>query len=212
MQLFCIRDWNNKKHYFTARGLYKRIMRDSRSNYNWIASATELVKVCERSDFPKKYALEIELAILNCFANLETKRHLDSMQDSHDADSVDYCYRAISIANDPKDPRIIAVKQKYLKAIIAGVVQYKHPIGNSFRNVPNYGPAYRKICEEWQKQRLEEYQDVYLASSAILRIALSEDFEQTIKAAEEKGIFEKEQNDRLNRIISYDWIPPDHIL
>ena len=121
MTLFCFRDWNNKKRHFTAKRLYKRIMKDSKSDYNWIASAAELVQVCERADFPKKYALEIELAILNCFANLELKRHIPSTHANNDEASVDFCYRAIIDANITNDPRINAVKHKYLKAIIAGV-------------------------------------------------------------------------------------------
>lgn len=202
MTLFCIRDWNNKKRYFTAKGLYKRIMKDSKSDYNWIASATELVQVCERADFPRCYALEIELAILNCFANIETKRHIYSSQDRNDQASVDYCYRAISTTNNSKDPRIVAVKQKYLNAIIAGVLKYKTTAGDSLRGVIGYGPAYSKICEAWQKECFEEYKDVYLSSTSELRLALSKSLEETIKAAEENGIFEKEKNDRLDRFLT----------
>ena len=202
MTLFCFRDWNNKKRHFTAKRLYKRIMKDSKSDYNWIASAAELVQVCERADFPKKYALEIELAILNCFANLELKRHIPSTHANNDEASVDFCYRAIIDANITNDPRINAVKHKYLKAIIAGVVKYELTQGAMLRRSASYGPAYCKICEVWQKERFDEYKDVYLSSAYELRLALAESFNQTIKTAEEKGVFEKEKQERIERFIN----------
>lgn len=197
--MFCLKDWKGRKRYFTAKGLYKRVMRDSKSDYDWITSATELVQVCERADFPKKYALEIELAILNCFANLELKRHIPSTHANNDQASVDFCYRAIIDANITNDPRINAVKHKYLKAIIAGVVKYELTKGAMLRRTASYGPTYCKICEVWQKERFEEYKDVYLASAYELRLALAESFNHTIKAAEESGIFEKEKQERLDR-------------
>lgn len=209
MTLFCVRTWNNKKRYFTAKGLYKRIMKDSKSDYGWIASASELVSVCERADFPKKYALEIELAILNCFANLELKRHIPSTCASNDRASVDFCYRAVMDANITDDPRINAVRYKYLKAIIAGVVKYKATLGDTLRLTSHYGPAYSKICEVWRKERFEEYKDVYLSSAYELRLALVESFNQTIKTAEERGVFEKEKQERIERFINLTFADED---
>ena len=34
--------WRGDKHSLTAKQLYDRVLEDSKSDYNWIASATEL--------------------------------------------------------------------------------------------------------------------------------------------------------------------------
>jgi len=65
VKTFRIKSWSGKIHRMTAQQLYERILKDSKSNYNWIASATELVRVCRHPDFPGKYAQEIKLAYLN---------------------------------------------------------------------------------------------------------------------------------------------------
>ena len=41
-----INGWRGKEYSLTAKELYERVMEDCKSNYNWIASATELVRVC----------------------------------------------------------------------------------------------------------------------------------------------------------------------
>ena len=58
-------------YFMTDVELCNRVMRDSKSDKNWIASARELVRVCKNPFFSKEYALSIKVAILNCFANLE---------------------------------------------------------------------------------------------------------------------------------------------
>ena len=58
-------------HSLTAKQLYEQILDDSKSDYNWIAPASELVKICKNTSFPTEYALAIKCAILNCFSNIE---------------------------------------------------------------------------------------------------------------------------------------------
>ena len=69
-----VKGWNGDTHSLTAKALYERVLEDSKSDYNWIASATELVRVCNDPCFPEMYSVGIKLIILNCFANLETKK------------------------------------------------------------------------------------------------------------------------------------------
>ena len=59
-----------KKRSMRATDIYNAVMHDSKeSDYNWIASAKELVKLCKNENFPIEYSTEIEMAILICFAN-----------------------------------------------------------------------------------------------------------------------------------------------
>lgn len=49
--------------------IHKIIMKQSKiSNYDWLASADELVDVCNKKGFNKKYSIDIKCAILNCYA------------------------------------------------------------------------------------------------------------------------------------------------
>ena len=68
--------WNGDIHTLSAKALYERVLADSKSDYNWIASATELVKVCNSPSFPEMYAQAIKIIILNCFANLDCRRNI----------------------------------------------------------------------------------------------------------------------------------------
>lgn len=47
------------------------------SNYDWLASADELVDVCNRKGFNRKYAIDIKCAILNCYAILFHRSEVD---------------------------------------------------------------------------------------------------------------------------------------
>ena len=69
-----IKGWTGKIYGLTAKDLYERVLQDSQSDYNWIASASELVRTCNDPTFPERYAQDIKRIILNCFANLELKR------------------------------------------------------------------------------------------------------------------------------------------
>lgn len=57
--------WHNERYFMTAKQLCERVLTDSKSDYNWIASAAELVRVCTQPSFPQEYAQAIEIAILN---------------------------------------------------------------------------------------------------------------------------------------------------
>ena len=83
-----ITGWKGKKYSLTAKQLYERVLEDSKSDYNWIASATELVRVCNDSCFPEKYAIAIKIIILNSFANLELQKECYSNVESTDAETV----------------------------------------------------------------------------------------------------------------------------
>ena len=184
MSLFTITGWRGDEHSLTAKKLYERVMKDSQSDYNWIASATELVRVCNQSKFPEKYAQEIQIAILNCFANLETKKEVGSYQESTDADTVNFCYNALADVSEEGNK----VRQKYLKAVIEGITKYHF----RFLDFDHYGPTYHKICEEWKRVKFEEYSHISSLDFKKLRKALDDEFDKTMRTAEEEGAFQKD--------------------
>lgn len=182
---FSVKGWNGTKYQLTAKQLYERVLADSQSDYNWIASATELVRVCNDPDFPIEYAKKIKLLILNCFANLELKKEYESHGKSTDAQAVYSCYNSLQ----DTDEDVITVKTKYLKAIISSVVKYD---SYSVRFHRHLGPTYNKICKNWQQEKFDFYFKQNQIDFVRLRKILYVDFDDTIKEAEKEGAFVKD--------------------
>ena len=187
--------WSGDEYSLTAKKLYERVMKDSKSDYNWIASATELVRVCKQLKFPETYAQEIQIAILNCFANLETKKELESHQEPTDADAVNFCYNSLADISEEANK----VRQKYLKAVIEGVTKYHFGI----LEFNHYGPTYHRICEKWERAKFEEYNHVSSLDFKKLRKALNDEFDQTMRAAEKEGAFEKDDEKHLEAMRNF---------
>ena len=184
--------WDGKEHSITAKKLYERVMKDCESDYNWIASATELVRVCKQFKFPEKYAQEIQIAILNCFANLETKKEIGSHQEPTDADAVNFCYNSLAGTSEEAN----RVRQKYLKAVIEGITKYHFRL----LEFNHYGPTYHRICEEWKRVKFEEYGSMSSLDFKKLRKALDAEFDKIMKTAEEEGAFQKDDEKHLEEM------------
>lgn len=184
---FLITGWHGETQLLTAKNLYERILEDSKTDYNWLASATELVKVCNEPDFPKMYATNIKIIILNCFANLELQQERCYNRRRIDEEAVYSCYNSLP----EKDAAIIKAKEKYLAAIIEGITRYS---GDEERFPIYSGPAYKETCEDWKKAKLNEYAYEAKIDFNQLREKLNTDFEKTIKEADEKGIFDEDDN------------------
>lgn len=190
--LYLVKGWNGSRHLMTAKRLYKRVIEDSKYDFNWIASATELVRVCMNSKFPEKYAIGIKTAILNCFANLETKGRWRGYTEPTDDDAVYYCYNSLSSMEE----EVLNAKQKYLAAII-----------HCSSRVPHYnfsfhldGETYLKLREEWRKKKLDELAPKKDINFKELIKELEADFSKTVKIAEDGGTF-KEDDDKWHQEI-----------
>ena len=180
---FTITGWRGNKYSLTAKELYERVMADSKFNYNWIAPATELVRVCNEKCFPEEYAKGIKIAILNCFANLETRKEEDFTRSlPTDRVAVYSCYDSL----DGTDADVVAVKCKYLMAVIDAVTKYTQ---TECRFPLHLGPTYQRICEQWKKSKFHEYVSKEHIFWGQLRQELNDDFEKTIQMAEEEGAF-----------------------
>ena len=176
-------------HSLTAKALYERVLEDSKSDdYNWIASATELVKVCNDSCFPEMYAVCIKMIILNCFANLELQKEYPSYGEATDKEVVYSCYHSLPSTDDTAKK----VKDKYLTAVITGITKYtqceaRFPI--------HVGATYRQKVEQWKKAKFDEYVSATEIDFDQLREDLYADFDRMVKTAEEEGAFEKEDEE-----------------
>lgn len=180
----------NNKYSLTAKQLYKRVMQDSKSDYEWIASATELVRICNEPDFPEEYAQGIKVAILNCFSN--TMRNDDSIYVlSTDPDAVHSCYNSLS----KTDKKITEAKENFLYALIERITKCHFEIWEFY----HYGPTYSKICKEWQDSKFKEYVGEEQLDFKKFIETLDNDFGETIQAAENQGAFKQEDEDKMKR-------------
>ena len=181
--------WRGDKHSLTAKQLYDRVLEDSKSDYNWIASATELVRVCNDPCFPEIYAVGIKIIILNCFANLELQKEYPSKGELTDAEAVYSCYNSLPTTDETAKK----VKEKYLTAVITGITKYTQ---SEVRLPIHVGPTYTKKVEEWKKKKFDEYVSaVTILNFDQLREDLYTDFDKMVKTAEEEGVFEKDDKE-----------------
>ena len=193
---YVVKGWRGTEYSMTAEELYHRVLADSQSDYNLIASATELVRVCNEKYFPEIYANGIKLIILNCFANLELKKEYPFNREKTDNDVVHSCYHSLPST----DETVIKVKEKYLTAILEGVIRYTK---SEVRLPIHIGPAYRKVCEDWKKTKLEEYSSKVKIDFKKLREDLYEDFEMTIRKAERDGVFDEEDKENKMEVSKF---------
>lgn len=191
-----VKGWDGDTYSLTAKKLYERVLADSKSDYNWIAPATELVRVCNKPYFPEMYAQGIKLIILNCFANLELQKEYTSRIKKTDNEAVYSCYHSLPST----DETVIKVKRKYLSAIITGVIKYTK---SEVRFPIHIGDSYTKLCEDWKKAKLDEYASKEKIDFEKLRKDLYSDFEKTIKTAEEEGLFDEDDEARRTRISKF---------
>ena len=128
---FTFKDHYGREQTMRAIDIYNTIMQESKeSDYNWIAPAIELVKLCKNPNFPREYAVEIEMAILNCFANIEARVNRGGdkyITKANDALAVQYCYDELgrlSQSTDNKDLKktLCSVRTRYLKEMVSSAV------------------------------------------------------------------------------------------
>ena len=167
----------------TAEQLKNRVLNDSKSNYDWIASATELVRICNSKNFPQKFAVEIKRAILNSFANLATANDEDfSYERSTDQQVVIECFNTLDQNNELNKK----IQQKYIMQRIRAVTY------NSFELPPImiYGEEFIDFRNQWIQKQYQEINELKEISQNIFE-ALKNKFLLELEEAEKTGVFEK---------------------
>ena len=187
-QRYLIHGWRDSEHVLTAKELHERVMTDSKSDYNWIAPARELVRICKKTSFPSDYALDIKIAILNCFANIEHRANCGGdryCDDSADKEAVQYCYNSLyGIDNE----EAIVARKRYLTEMIdtASYVRFMDSLYHP-------GPTFKKLREDWSKSKFEEYISQEKIDFKQLIETLRSSFTEVITTAESNGKYEEEE-------------------
>ena len=187
-----------KIYSLTAKQLYERILDDSKSDYNWIASASELVKVCKKTSFPTEYALAIKCAILNCFTNIEHiancggDRYIDKPADQ---EAVQECYNSLY---QVEDEEAISVRKRYLSEMIARASDIR-----IFDPFYHPGPTFRKLRKDWIKSKVQEHISQERIDFKQLVKALHNEFVEIIKKAEADGAFDEDEKEERESLKKY---------
>ncbi len=188
MKKYAIQGWDEKVYLLSDKQLCERIISDSKSNYNWIAPARELVRVCRKKGFNKEYAIKIKVAILNCFANIEHEDRINHgdkyLNDSRDDKAIEQCYNSLYGVDDEK---AVSARKYFLTEFIESSSQF--PLLSTHYHSGN---TYKNIHNNWVKNNVEKYITQEKIDFSHLSTALYDDFLETITTAEEQGMFIKD--------------------
>jgi len=179
-------------HMMTAKQLCERIVQDSKSDYNWIASASELVRVCKCPGFPSEYALTIKVAILNCFANIEKRANNGGdryFTKPADAEAVQECFNSMYGVNRED---VVSARRYYLTEILKYATYTR-----AFDSLYHPGETFRKLREDFIKTKVEENISKKKINFNTLVESSKNEFAETVKVADSEGAFvEDEEKDK----------------
>lgn len=174
-------DWSGTPRTMRASTIHKKVIEASKkSNYNWIASATDLIYVCTKKNFPIEYSIDIKIAVLNCFSSLINSEEDTSYGKKTDIEAVYYAYNSLF---DIKKEKVIKARINFLNSFLFRVRR------DSWQFMFHHGDSFKKVCTDWQNTKLKELISIKNLDFNKVKDLLEEDFRNVIKIAEEKGIF-----------------------
>lgn len=193
--LYILEDRYGTPHLMSSSKIHKKIMNDSsKSNYDWIASATELINVCNKRNFPEEKANDIKVAILNCYSSLMWSEDNSSRREKADLDAVYFAYNSLY---GIKDEKVIQARARFLSSFLA-LTSYSSLVG-----LFHLGENFRNAKREWEKQKFDELFTEEQIDFANLFSILKNDFSQRIEQLEESGFFAEEDKVEQERLQSH---------
>lgn len=183
-----IADWNDNRHEMTPDELLERIRTDSKSNWNWIAPATEIVKTISDPEFPEPIANELKGLILKCFADILLS-NLSGTEKSTDQIAVAYCYYSLHGKAEK------SIKRLYRKNLISATVAHVSAVSSMI-----HGKAYRAFCKKWEKDAFKNFTRRFGIDFMRFGPRIKADFEASLKRAELAGEFENDKIEHEERL------------
>ena len=177
-----ITDWNGNRYEMTPDELLERIRTDSRSNWNWLAPATEIVKTISDPDFPEPIANELKGLILKCFADTLLSSQIGH-EKATDQIAVAYCYYSLHGKVGK------SIKRLYRKNLIKAMVSYVGALSPII-----HGKEYRAFCERWEKDAFKNFTKRFGIDFMHFGPRIKVDFESSLNCADAAGEFD---NDRI---------------
>lgn len=181
-----ITDWQDNRHEMTPDKLLERIRQDSKSHYNWLAPATEIVNTISDPAFPEPIANELKGIVLKCFAELLLidKR---GIRKSTDQLAVAYCYYSIHGKAGKR------IKRLYRENLLKSVIKYSHWV----RPFDVGGGEWRAFCENWKKDALQHFTNRFGVDFMRFEANIEADYKKSVERADKAGKFEKDKAEHL---------------
>ena len=193
--LYILEDWCGTPYIMSSSKIHKRVMDDSsKSNYNWIASATDLINVCNKKKFPEEKANDIKAAILNCYSSLMWSEDDYSKRKKTDLNAVYFAYNSLYGVEDEK---VIKARTRFLKSFLSLVTR------SSFLFIAHHGENFRNARKEWINHKFNNLFAQEQIEFASLFSLLKNDFRKKIEQLEESGLFDEEDKIEQERFIGY---------
>lgn len=202
---FTFKDHYGREQTMRATDIYNTIMQKSKkSDYNWIAPAIELVKLCKNPDFPREYAVEIEIAILNCFSSIESRVNRGGdkyVTKAGDARAVQYCYDELgklikTTDNEELKKTILSARTRYLKEMVSSAVN------TTIRGDYLYCEAYSKLREEVVARNFTKFSLMEEEFNIFdMYEEISDETDEIFKQAYKNGMFKQAEEEATFRIV-----------
>ena len=176
--LFLLTDWHGNTYPISDKRLRDRVLKDaSKSKYDWIASAEELLNTCNKKGFNESYAIDIKAAIMDCFASFLYSGDLPR--------DIKYAYQAFNELNGNSDDVSKSARYNLLNAFI-----YRRTLF-SYINFSTDDTYYR-LREEWRKNKIKELLNESYIDFYELSDSLSKEYNEYMNEQEKKGIIKRE--------------------
>lgn len=185
---YAVKGQHGDIYSLTAKQLYEQISNNSKLDYNLIASASELLKICKKPSFPAEYELAIKCAILNCFANIEHRANCGGdryIVMPADQEAVQECYNSLY---GVKNEEAISARKRYLTEIFATASYIR-----IFDSHYHPGPKFSKLREKWIKSKVQEYISQEKIDFKHLVEISHKEFVEIVKKAEIYGAFDEDK-------------------
>ncbi len=166
--------------------IYDRVMACSQNkNAVWKFSASELYRVTCLKGFPSHYAREIQIAILNRFAELELNDKF--VATTEDQDAINAIYSRSLLAEDNDENSLMKMA---CKGYLASMIEKATSLAFSTPVYPILD--YDKLKNKWREAKFKEYGEVVVNFNYLLEI-LTKDFQEFIKSSREEGLLPTEE-------------------
>lgn len=158
-------------------GIHKKIMKQSKnSNYDWLASADELVNVCNKRGFNRIYAIDIKCAILNCYADLYHHRDVISSEGVFIA--FNDLLAEYNKCKDKKDSGIESDKifktcSSFLNSYIFRITFWKY--------ITNTSESFYKADREYRKNKIAKLMNLDFVDFDVLPQQVREEYKDYIE-------------------------------
>ena len=171
----------------TPAQIYDRVMADSlNSQVDWEFPMTELFRVISMKEFPRHYAKEIEIAIINHFSSLEKNEKFEATNEEYKV--IDAIYSRLLLDEDEtKDELMISSRKGYLKSII----EKSTILAFNFKILPIL--QYENLKNKWIEEKFRQYENIYGINFPCLLEVLVKEFREYIETAKDKGLLLREE-------------------